>query len=310
MTTYQKTAGPAQRAKQALRRVLTYKPVNRIALAAANLLPRGGWQKRLPVARPSAVFETSGAAADVIMSHPERCQIAQELYWHDGKLETAQDRHALDAALILAREARTFLDIGAYTGLFALAAARVNPEIVAHAYEIVGENFIILWENVLHNDLAGRVNPHLVAIGGIEGKMAIPFGVNAGSLASSVSLDWSFAEGGIGVPIRRLDDLHLNSEGPIAVKIDVEGFEMEIFDGAQAFLARHKPDMICEVLRRAKRVDEMMKMLHAHGYRWLHITEEGFARRETIIADKLRRDWLLTTRTDGDLKRLGLLIID
>lgn len=292
--------------KRLLRKALTTRLINRAAIGVARNLP-GKWQRRLPVNIPLSRLKLE-SGGEVALAQPHRCHVAQELFWGDGQLDSGQDRLALKAALVLSREASTFLDIGSYTGLFALAVARANPAIQSYAYEIVGENYLLLWENVLHNDLGDRVHPRLVAVGGEDGEIRIPYAQSTGQLASSVDIGWS-TDHGVRVPMRRLDELHLDSPGPVTLKIDVEGFEMEVFDGAQAFLAKHRPDMVCEVLRRARRVPEMMEMLGALGYRWFHIREDGFAQRDTITADKVRRDWLLTCKSDAELEALGLELI-
>ena len=294
--------------KSGLRSALVNPVIGSVALPIASALPGNNWKKRLPVAKPLSRLDLGGDG-EVVLARPDRCHVAQELYWGGGKLDTGQDRLALQAALAFARQTSVFLDIGSYTGLFALAAARANPAIQAYAYEIVGENYLLLWENVLHNDLGARVQPCLVAVGGEDGEIRIPYAQSSGQLASSVDISWS-TDHGVTVPMRRLDDLHLDHEGEISLKIDVEGFEMEVFDGAQQFLAKYKPDMVCEVLRRAKRVPEMMEMLKSHGYRWYHIREDGFARRDTIVADKFRRDWMFSCKSDQELAKMGLTVID
>lgn len=293
--------------KAALRKALTLRPVSKVTVGVARALP-GTWQKRLPVNVPMSQLQLDDGGK-VSFAQPHRCQIAQEIFWGDGQLDSAQDRHALQAAIAFSGSAATFLDIGSYTGLFALAVARSNPRIQSYAYEIVGENYLLLWENVLHNDLSDRVHPRLVAVGGESGEIRIPYAQSSGQLASSVDIGGS-TDHGVRVPVKRLDDLHLESTGPVALKIDVEGFEMEIFDGAKAFLTRHRPDMVCEVLRRAKRVPEMMELLGNLGYRWFHIRENGFARRDTIVADKFRRDWIFSCKSDEALRALGLELID
>ena len=298
----------AQSAKRIVRAAMTLKPVNSIVVGAAPHLPGSNWRKRLPVAKPLSTLDL-GPDGKIVLAQPDRCHVAQEIYWGEGKLDTGQDRLALDAALAFARQSSVFLDIGSYTGLFALAAARVNPLLQSYAYEIVGENFLLLWENVLHNDLGARVEPRLVAVGGEDGEIKIPYAQSNGQLASSVDISWS-TDHGVSVPMRRLDDMHMDHPGSVSLKIDVEGFEMEVFDGAHEFLAKYRPDMVCEVLRRAKRVPEMMAMLSSLGYRWFHIREDGFARRETIIADKHRRDWMFSCKSDDELAAMGLNIID
>lgn len=292
-----------QSLKTAARAALVQPWVNSAFLPVAKALP-GQWQKRLPVAKPLATLDL-GEDGRIVLAEPDRCHVAQETYWGGGQLDNAQDRNALSAAIAFSRGAATFLDIGSYTGLFALAVARANPQLQSYAYEIVGENYLLLWKNVLHNDLGDRVHPCLVAVGGEDSEIRIPYAQSSGQLASSVDIGWS-TDHGVRVPMKRLDDLHLDSPGPVAVKIDVEGFEMEIFDGAGEFLRKHRPDMVCEVLRRAQRVPEMMELLGSLGYRWFHIREEGFAIRDTIVADKHRRDWVLTCKSDDQLAALGL----
>lgn len=293
--------------RQNLRNGLLMRPINRAMLATAALLPRADWHARLPVAL-DAVTAALPDGQEITMGNPGRCNVAQELHWHNGHLGTVQDQNALRAALLLSRDAACFLDVGSYSGLFALAAARINPDLKAFAYEIVGENFLLIQENILRNDLADRVIPQLVAVGPETGEMRTPFAIGFSALTSSVALDWSF-ENGIRVPVRRLDDLFPLLEGNVVMKIDVEGFEMEVLDGARTFLKRHKPDIVCEVLRRAKRVPEMTELLGGLGYRWLHITENGFEPKIEVTADKYRRDWLLTTKTDAQLTHAGLAVI-
>lgn len=291
--------------KALVRQSIQMPGVNPAVVAVAKRMPHFESRARIPVNRPFAMLKIDGI--EILLSHPSRCQVAQEVFWNDGKLGKAQDMHALSAAIAFSRTARHFLDIGSYSGMFAIAAAKANPELRAYAFEIVGENFVLIWENVLRNNVAARVEPMFVAVGPSDGEMTAPYSIGSGTLASSISLSWEF-EQGLSVPIRPLDKLFPSIDGPVAMKIDVEGFEMEIFDGAGDFLRAHRPDMVCEVLRRAKRVPEMMSLLRSLGYRWLHITENGFVERDEIVADKDRRDWLLTTRTVDALASLGLKI--
>lgn len=297
-----------QTVKSTIRSVLVWPSLNAIVIPIATVLPGADWKKRLPVAHAFSELKL-GKDGRVLLAQPDRCHVAQEVYWGQGQLDSGQDKFALEAALAFSRQSTVFLDIGSYTGLFALAAARVNPKLQSYAYEIVGENFLLLSANVLHNDLAARVEPRLIAIGGEDSTIKIPYAQSNGQLASSVDISWS-TDHGVTVPMKRLDDLHLDHEGPVALKIDVEGFEMEVFDGAKKFLAKYKPDMVCEVLRRAKRVPEMMELLGGLGYRWFHIRENGFARRDTIIADKHRRDWMMSCKSDEELTAMGLNLID
>ena len=296
------------RLKHSMREFLAYAPINRMMLSGADILPGQVWKRRIPPALPHVLLKVSESQS-VLLSDPLRCSVAKEIYWGGGQLQRPQDRNALSAAITLAKSASTFLDIGAYTGIFALAAARVNPRLQAYAYEIVGQNFDLLCQNVLLNELDEQVHPCLTAIAHERGEIRIPHAPSLGQLATSVDISGTFGDGAR-IPMQRLDDLHLDLRGPVVVKIDVEGFEMNVLDGGAAILEKHQPDIVCEVLRRSPRVPEMMETLRNLGYRWLHIQEGGYARRNKIVADKLRRDWLLTCKNDSDLDALGLNVID
>lgn len=77
----------------------------------------------------------------VVLLDTGRCQIAKEVFWSGGQLEKPSDRLALDAAIKLTNPEGIFLDVGAYTGLFALSVARAHSGVTAYAYEIVPENY-------------------------------------------------------------------------------------------------------------------------------------------------------------------------
>jgi len=303
-TDYSKTSQPPF-AKALLRRALLLPYVNTAVVAALRALPDYPWKSRVPVAGRARLRLDDGGSIELLRA--ERCHVAKEIFWGRGTLGTPAERLALDLAVRLSVDAALFLDIGAYTGLFALAVARRNPALVAHAYEIVGDNFLLLWENVMHNDLVGRVEPHLVALGGERGAIHVPPSMGAGTLASSVALD-SSSPGGVRIPVDTLDALYAGFEGRVVVKIDVEGFEWDIFQGGERFIERNRPDIVCEVLRRATHVADMEAFLRRVGYRVYHISDAGLREAERIVAVKLERDWLFSTRTPQELRELGFPI--
>jgi hypothetical protein len=80
-----------------------------------------------------------------------------------------------------------------------------------------------------------------------------------------------------------LDDIIslFNLDQYYVLKIDVEGAELAVLQGAQATLQKHRPIVFCEVLhahseemltRSAKHKAAMLKLLSAHDYR-LHYCE-------------------------------------
>ena len=263
-----------------------------IALARAS---GGNWKHRLPVAVRSASYRTLDGQ-EVRLLDPTIDQIARELFWHDGRPGRRGDRLAMRALEMLSAEASVFLDIGSYTGLFALTAARVNPAIRSHAFEIVPDNHLLIQRNIVENDLIGRVQAHLCGLGGEIGSMTMPRSNNLSSLASSLSLGSTF-EGGISIPVETLDHRFAAEKGPMAMKIDVEGFEGEVLRGGLKTLKRLKPDIICEVLRgHGEAVQAALKPL---GYRFWRFTDDGMVAAETVQGVKRDRDWFLSARPDA-----------
>lgn len=288
------------------RSVLLVPFVNRVVVTVLGALPEQQWYPRLPVVGSATLLLDDGGS--VVLQRAERCQVAKEVHWGKGHLQGAADRLALDLALLLSQDADLFLDVGAYTGMFALAVARRNPRVVCHAYEIVPENYLLLWENTVGNNLVTRVEPRLVGLAAARGTLKVPSSVSGGALASSVALD-SVAADGVDIPIAPLDEIYRDFGGRMVMKIDVEGFEWEVFKGAIELVRRVKPDIVCEVLRRAPSVPEMHRFLCENGYGVFHITSEGLRPATRIVPVVHERDWLFTTRSTEELRSLGFTVL-
>ncbi|MBL0425785.1 FkbM family methyltransferase [Ramlibacter alkalitolerans] len=300
-TDYRRVATPALW-KAMARRLLLTPAINRPVVMALAPLQAAEWKRRIPVV--GAATLRLGNDRSVVLQKAERCQVAKEVYWGQGHLHGAADRLALQLAITLSADADTFLDIGAYTGLFALAVARENPRIQCDAYEIVPDNYVLMWENTIRNNLVARVHPRLVGLGAAKGTLKVPGSFGSGALASSVALD-SVAADGVDIPIAALDELYAGYASKMVMKIDVEGFEWEVLRGGRQLIARVKPDMVCEVLRRAPNVPEMEAFLRQVGYNIFHISDAGLRPADRIVPVKLERDWLFTTRSASELQARG-----
>jgi hypothetical protein len=73
------------------------------------------------------------------------------------------------------------------------------------------------------------------------------------------------------LPVRPLDSLSFDRRVAV-VKIDAEGFEMDILAGAEEFVARHRPVFLGEfsehwMRSRGQAVDAPFAWAAAHGYR-------------------------------------------
>lgn len=137
----------------------------------------------------------------------------------------------------------TVIDVGANAGQFARACLATWPAARVIAFEPLPEVAALLRENLRDT---GRVEVHALAVGSTDGETA--FRRHAHSLSSSVlevvpgaeSEAWAAEQlPHLNVPVRRLDTILAGRvlDRPVLVKVDVQGFELEVLDGAERTLA-------------------------------------------------------------------------
>lgn len=139
------------------------------------------------------------------------------------------------------------LDIGANLGLVALKlGSAVGSEGAVHAFEpnpkMLNYLNVTLKENQPHS-----VTVHPIALGAENTQLTlrVPLGDNAG-LASFVNVNEDFSDYQVQVPVRRLTDyLNENSINRLDfIKIDVEGFEADVFRGGMEALKTLRPKAV------------------------------------------------------------------
>jgi FkbM family methyltransferase len=152
--------------------------------------------------------------------------------WTDPT-DRADDRAQIRGFL---RPGDTVIDVGANIGDLAICAARsVGPSGLVYAIEPHPRVFEFLRDNIALNGLTRHIVPWHLALGAAEGTATLSD--RSSDDQNSLMRDGS-APGAITVPVRRLDQLELRG-GPIRLlKIDVEGFEKFVLEGATALLPR------------------------------------------------------------------------
>lgn len=133
------------------------------------------------------------------------------------------------------RPGATVLDVGAHVGYYTLlSAVLAGPSGRVHAFEPNPKNADFLRRHVRINRL-DSVRVEQAAVSDREGTARFDFGTGSGTghLADAGALE---------VRTLRLDDYCAqHALAPAAVKIDVEGAEMSVLQGARETLARHRP---------------------------------------------------------------------
>lgn len=261
--------------------------------------PDWQWVERLPV-KPGILVPVQSSVGEFYMTRPERCSIAKKFFWTGGTREPAEDRLALDLFAAMARHSDVILDIGCNSGLFSLVAARANADAKVLAFDILPEALHILLDNLIINGLSHRVEFQLAGIGK-QGIFKAPFNSISSEMPSSLSLELPQRTGnGVEVPVRALDDVCLpHSRGKkLAVKIDVEGTEVDIFDQGQRTFEECRPALICEVLPSGRDVARYDALLALWSYRKFLITDCGLRQQAHIEPHLHFRDWLLLPEGD------------
>jgi FkbM family methyltransferase len=145
----------------------------------------------------------------------------------------------------------TVLDVGANEGLYTLfSASRVGPAGRVVAFEPSSRERRKLQHNVTRNRLA-NVTVVPSAVGSSEGTAALQIasGVHSGhNTLGALVYDDAPAVGVEHVPVERLDAVidRLGVARVDVIKIDVEGAEMHVLEGARGTLASQRPILMVE----------------------------------------------------------------
>ena len=189
-------------------------------------------------------FSVAIAGTEITMAARPRVSLVALAYYR-GLDDFEPATVGLFAAL--ARQARVILDVGANTGIFALLAARMQPEARILSFEPHPLVAMSLARNVA---LSGARNVEVLPTAlGTESGFATLFTSVSDSLTS---LDKTHISDPVEltVPIAPLDKIMSDRKvvGVDLVKVDVEGWELPVFQGAAATFAKDRPVVIFEAL--------------------------------------------------------------
>ena len=207
------------------------------------------------------------------------------------------------------------IDVGANLGhMTSLLAFAVGANGVVHAFEPHPLVFERLSKNVDRWRLQPSYGPivlYPVALSDEAGVAEIStsvFAINEGS-GSVKPFDSELSEGAYAVETRRLDDV-LGAEASIGVmKLDVEGHELQVLQGASGLLSSHRVrDVLFEEHRTAP--TPVTELFAAHGYTVMQVEEHflGFAVKEARGKPKTADDPSLLATTDPERARSRLRV--
>jgi FkbM family methyltransferase len=166
----------------------------------------------------------------------------------------------------------TFFDVGANVGLASLSiATRTRGTVQIHAFEPSPENVRAFRHNLsLNSEEAGSVRLSEAAVGSTANELALRFGAESGHhhMVKDARAD------DVIVPVLSLCDYARDQsiDSIDCMKIDVEGWELEVLRGADELINSHAiRALVCEVeeshLRRAgTSAHEVVRFMLERGY--------------------------------------------
>jgi FkbM family methyltransferase len=183
------------------------------------------------------------------------------------------------------REGGTFIDIGAHIGWYSLKAAKlVGPKGCVIAVEPNHDTLVTLRNNIRASGADRVIIVAPVACANSETTLTFYAAPRANTGESSLSLANASHLGPVTasyqVRARRLDDIvrEVGVTRVDAVKIDVEGAEFLVLEGAAETLDRYRPVVSVEIIdgqlkSMGSSAQEVMDFMHSHGYSPLQTAE-------------------------------------
>jgi len=214
-----------------------------------------------------------GPAGDVV-----ECEIAGVRFRAPGVARDDLAYHLVDNAdsidemhsvVRAARERGGLLmDVGAARGLISAVYCLAAEGATAVAYEPAPGQARDAEQLAEMNGVADRIRVRRAAVGTTPGTMR-----GREDALGLIDLTPADAAGTFDVEMTTLDEEAARLGTPAVVKIDVEGFELEVLRGATGLLRDHRPLLLLELHldlleRRGVRITEVTALLDGFGYRF------------------------------------------
>jgi FkbM family methyltransferase len=192
------------------------------------------------------------------------------------------DRKITEVIKRIVRPGDHVVDIGANLGLVTLQlASLVGPSGLVYSFEPNPSLNELMTRSIERNSFQ-NVRLHTCALGSQEGILSLSFppqNAGKGSLSKTRQAPgWSTAE----VRVETFASVAA-AQGIREVrllKLDVEGFEHEVLQGASSWLANHPPDTILfesNEKRHPDDADPVLSLLQAHGYSFYAIPKQLYS---------------------------------
>ena len=100
---------------------------------------------------------------------------------------------------------------------------------------------------------------------------------------------------------KRIDDINFKNKISF-IKIDVEGHEIEVINGAKLTIKKNKPILLVEIEEQhsKKKVDESINYINKLGYKSFYYEQDSLKNTSELKNFKLYNNYIFTSITDYD----------
>lgn len=180
-----------------------------------------------------------------------------------------------------------FIDIGSNIGTYSVMLGGKGLEVIA--FEPAYENFKALNINIMLNGLEKNFRGFNFGLSNENNRAGFnydPMNTGASHLDTLPFENETFAERAVHteIELKRFDDLkdeiQINPDAQVLMKIDVEGMEAQVIEGAKDFISGHKNlTLVMECVHTSKEV--LMKLLDSLGeFEYLEVDNLNFGARK------------------------------
>ncbi len=240
---------------------------------------------RLPVYQNVKVSEEGFNTFYMISNGSD--SIAKELYWEG--LHSYETR-TLSIITSLLKQSSIFIDIGANTGLFSLLAASSEEMKEVHGFEPMDAAYNLFKDNVSLNKFSNiRINK--IALSDFDGESIFNIQMEGSDIPLGSSLRSDVGEHGIFQKVKvvtmKLDTYAVqnNFNRIDLMKIDTEGTEDKVLEGAVNSIDKFRPVMICEILSHTGTEPGIHRVLNSRNYNYYFINDNELEQVDFLKGD-------------------------
>lgn len=171
----------------------------------------------------------------------------------------------LDIWYKISKKEGTFIDVGAHTGLYTITFLKANSKNNIICFEPYFMNLSRLITNMRLNGFTKNVTTILGAASNFDGQFKFKITTERSYMGQGGRL----SKEGIDTRVYRLDSLfHKINKKIEGIKIDTEGEDLQVLQGAENLIKEHKPKIIIEV--REENKVSIINLLKKNGYKIFH----------------------------------------